>query len=234
MRLLLAALCIGSTITLTSWAEHVLHIAVLIAVLFLLSEHHQAASRLCWRNWQLLRWILIPTLLLHAIFTPGALIFPHFFLPISHEGVQLGLNLALHWADIFTLAMLLGRLFPIQQWVLGITHIPWLDHRLYPYLCLFPRMNLLIRALIRQHYRQWNHLPWRHPIHKIAQLPPHILNLLLQMQAHSRRCAKYIWEHWEQGYQAILSHVDVLQSQRFPHSIALILLSIWINIGVFH
>ncbi|MBL1351906.1 MAG: hypothetical protein COA61_001005 [Zetaproteobacteria bacterium] len=234
MRLLLAALCIASTLLLEAWYEHLLQIVFLIVVIFVLAADKQAALRLCWRNWQLLRWILIPTVVLHAIFTPGALIFPQFFIPISQEGLQLGGSLALHWAAIFTLAMLLGRLFPIERWIEGVSHYPRLHHILYPYLCLFPRMNLLVRALIRRHYRYWNDLPWTHPIQKISQLPPHLLSLLLQMKQHSQRCAKHVWEHWGQAYQPLLIKPDMIQQQYLPHSMVIMLAWIAIDIGVFH
>jgi len=212
----------------------VLQIMLLISVLFVLSPQKHIAMRLCWRNWQLLRWILIPTIVLHAVFTPGAWLFPHFFIPISREGLQLGLNLALHWAAIFTLAMLLAYLFPIQHWLRMLAHVPWLHRELYPYLCLFPRMNRVVRALIRRHYRYWNRLSWRHPMHKLAQLPHHILSLLLQMQTHSQRAAKQLWEHWGQSDALALSKNESGQSQAFPYSIALMLLWIGVDIGVFH
>jgi len=234
MRFLLATLCIVSTLLLTSWYEHLLQIMFLIGVLFIISADKATAVRLCWRNWQLLRWILIPTLLLHAIFTPGALIFPQFFIPISQEGLQLGGSLALHWAAIFTLAMLLGRLFPVEQWIQGVSQFPRLHRIVYPYLCLFPRMNLLIRALIRRHYRHWNSLPWAHPLQKIAQLPPQLLSLLLQMRQHAQRCAKYVWQHWQQGYQPLRIKPTCMQKGAFSQSLLLMLAWIFIDIGVFH
>ncbi|MDQ6990107.1 MAG: hypothetical protein Q9M11_00030 [Mariprofundaceae bacterium] len=238
MRLGLAALCIASSFWLETWYEHVLQICFLVLIIFVLSSDKQAAVRLCWRTWQLVRWILIPTLLLHAIFTPGALIFPHFFIPISQEGVALGGNLALHWLAMFTLAMLLGHLFPIDQWIRAVSHYPRLHRMLYPYLCLFPRMNLLVRALIRRHYRRWNQTPWLQAVQKISQLPPLFLSLLVQMQHYSERCAKHLWQHWEPvNFPPDFSlriKSDGIQQAYLLRSIFIMLVWIFINIGVFH
>jgi len=234
MRFLLATLCIASTTLLTSWYEYLIQIAFLISILFLLSTTAAQARHLCWRNWQLLRWILLPTLVLHSIFTPGALIFPDFFIPISHEGLQLGVQLALHWATVFTLAMLLGHLFTIEQWLQGVARLPWLYHILYPYLCLFPRMNLWVRVLIRRYYRQWNLLSWRQPLHKLAQLPEHLLDLLLHLQHRSQQCATSVWQHWGQSISSTFTQKHTLNKQYFPHSIALMCLWMWMDLGVFH
>jgi len=146
----------------------------------------------------------------------------------------LGGSLALHWAAMFTLAMLLGRLFPMQRWVKGVSRFPYLYSIFYPYLCLFPRMNLLLRALIRHHYRCWNVLPWKHPIHKISQLSPHLLSLLLQMKQRSQRCAKHVWQHWEQANTALVMKPDGIQTHYFLQSISIILLWMLIDLGVFH
>ncbi|MDQ6973480.1 MAG: hypothetical protein Q9M10_01240 [Mariprofundaceae bacterium] len=203
-------------------------------ILVVLSADKQSALRLCWRNWQILRWILIPTLVLHAIFTPGALMFPQFFIPISKEGLQLGGSLALHWAAMFTLAMLLGRLFPMGRWIQAVARYPYLYSILYPYLCLFPRMNLLIRALIRHHYRCWNALSWMQPVQKISQLPPHLFSLLLQMKQRSHRCAQHLWEHWEEVDSPLRMKLDGIQNHYVPQSILFMLAWTIFNMGVFH
>jgi len=212
------------------WYEDALHIVLMVMILWILENHPHEVKRLCWRGWQMLRWLLIPTLVLHAIFTPGALIFPHFFIPISNEGLALGATLAWHWASIFTLAILLGYLFPAQHWLDAMIHFPRLYHALYPYLRLFPRMNLLIRALLRRHYRQW-----KKRSHKITQFPPAILSLLQCMQYYSKRSALHLWVHWADiAEPKSTRHTATIKKQGLAWSIVLVLLWDGVGMGVFH
>lgn len=226
---MLAVLCIITTLCTHYWYEDALHIVLMVMVLWVLAKHPQEVKRLCWRGWQMLRWLLIPTLVLHAIFTPGALIFPHFFMPISYEGLALGASLAWHWASVFTLAMVLGYLFPAQHWLNAMVRFPRLYKLLYPYLHLFSRMNLLIRALLRRHYRKW-----KKDAHKITQFPHYMLSLLQRMQYYSKRSALYLWIHWEQVAERSWTSDSDIKKQGLAWSIALVLLWGGVDMGVFH
>jgi len=227
MRGLLASLLISMTLYHHTWSADIFHISLIIGTLLLLEMHARDVWLLCWKSWLLLRWIVLPTLLLHLFFTPGEIIFIHLPIPMSIEGLQLGVQLALHLITIFILAMLLGRLFPISMWLQLIGKHDGIYHDLYPYLCLFPGINRDVRMLLRRSYRHWQTSP-----HKIRHLPATFFELLLTIRQRSQRCARQVWHAWEQQPLQRFADTHQLHTQRLPIITCLVVVSIGIEIGV--
>jgi len=161
-----------------------------------------------------LRWILLPTFVLHAAFTPGALLAPEWLPWLTREGIQWGWTLCWHWVAIFMWAMGAGRLLPLAVCLQGLTHTPRLHAQLEPYLRLFPAMNIKVRVLIRRHYRQW-----QTSSHKIQNLPQQLATLLHHILNHADRHAIYIWQHWDE-----VSHTSqVIQPASTPTRLGFLL-----------
>jgi len=97
---------------------------------------------------RLLLWLVIPVIILHLMFTPGALIWPGSFVPFSYEGLHEGLWLGLRLCAIFYAAMLLSRSLNREEWSFYCLTIPWPGTALLPYLHLSqPMREMVSRAL---------------------------------------------------------------------------------------
>jgi len=172
---------------------------------------------ICRRSWQLLRWILLPTLLLHALLTPGALLYPGMIPLLTYEGLLLGVQLSVHWASIFMGAVWLGRVFSMTVCLRGLRYFPRLQQHIQPYLRLVPGLNRRLRALLRRHYRKWNNLP-----HQFRQLPESLAMLLLEMQRYARRHATHVWLHWYDQYDEPIADTLLQARQKFVLSCVLL------------
>jgi len=125
---------------------------LLYAVLMLLSI---AMMRVLDGQWltivrllRLLRWFVIPVLLLHTLLSPGQLLMPGGWLPISQEGLVRGLYLSLHLSVIFFTAMLMFRLLQRAEWLRYVLLLPWVGKKLAVYVWMMASMHLNITALL--------------------------------------------------------------------------------------
>ncbi len=188
------------------WVWSLFHLIYIMLILRILDKDYQSS----WlKPWYLLRWLLIPILVLHILFTPGEIIFVGYALPISYEGLQRGLGLALHLSEIFFAAILLARLLPLLIWIKAISYIPKLHQRLLPYLCLMPRIIVGVRVLVRKTYKQWRLEPL-----KFQMLPLYISRLVEGVENYSNRRAKYVWQGWD---KSVLSVNEASNIYANPH-----------------
>ena len=116
--------------------------------------------RLVDANWQtsirvlrLLRWFVLPILLLHALFSPGQLLWPDFPIAIAREGLLRGGWLSLHLTAVFALAMLLFRLLKRAEWMQYILLLPRYGEGLAIQLLMILSMQQHMTGLL-QHLRQ--------------------------------------------------------------------------------
>ncbi len=189
-----------------AWVWSLFHLIYIMLILRILDKDYQSS----WlKPWYLLRWLLIPILVLHILFTPGEIIFVGYALPISYEGLQRGLGLALHLSEIFFAAILLARLLPLLVWIKVISYIPKLYQCLLPYLCLMPKITVGVRVLVRKIYKQWRLEPL-----KFQMLPLYIARLVEGVENYSNRRAKYIWQGWD---RSVLSVNEASNIYAFPH-----------------
>ena len=101
------------------------------------------------RLYRLLRWFVLPTLLLHAFFSPGELLWPELTaLPISREGVRHGLWLSLHLLALFATALLLFRLLRWPEWLALLLKLPWLGEYLLIRIWIIAALRRAVAALL--------------------------------------------------------------------------------------
>jgi len=114
---------------------------------------------------RLLRWFVIPILLLHALFTPGEWLFPDFPLAISREGLIQGLWLSVHLISMYMMAVLLFRILRVHEWIQVLLVWPQLGSRLaFPILMMISMKNnnAALLAQLRMQLRlrsDWKHMP---------------------------------------------------------------------------
>lgn len=143
------------------------------------------------RAWRLLRWLLFPLILLHALFTPGAL-FVH--LPmISEEGLKQGLWLSLHLAAMYLAAMVFTRLLSLS-FLLGLAGLHPRGKTLIPlYVRLMPKILQSVRLEAANHARLWKQEGSR-----IHRLPFFLALLVKTVEQQSRSCAQSTLQQWHQ------------------------------------
>jgi len=99
--------------------------AVLLAVFALvLIRVLDGSWRTCFRLLRLLRWFVIPILLLHMLFTPGQLLLPGWPIGVSREGLMQGAWLSVHLITIYAMAILMFRLLAHAEWLRLLMRIP--------------------------------------------------------------------------------------------------------------
>jgi len=105
------------------------------------------------RGWRLLRWLLVPIVLLHLLFTPGEVLLTDFPLRFSREGLYQSIWLSLHLAAIFYAALVMARMWRHGEWLRYIHVIA--GRRLGAYLLLLFPLWRDISALVRLFRWQW-------------------------------------------------------------------------------
>jgi len=119
-------------------------LALSVSLLYWMSSSWQPVMRAA----RLLLWLVIPVLLLHLIFTPGALIWPGSFFPLSREGLHEGLWLGLRLCALFYAAMLLSRSLSREEWSYYCLALPYPGVAIFPYVRLsLPMREMVSRAL---------------------------------------------------------------------------------------
>jgi len=192
MRWLLASLLIAIVLIEHTWIWSLAHLLFFFLFMWILVEKFQ---RVCvdWiKSWHVLRWLLIPILVFHIFFTPGEIVWVGLALPISYEGLTLGLHLSLKLYEMFMCALLLGRLLPMRLWLESLSNIRILQHYLIPYLRLMPMMLHRVPILVRRTYQVWYLEP-----KKVKTLAHYMTELVMAVEKDSIRRAKYVWLAWD-------------------------------------
>jgi len=118
---------------------------VLSAVLIYILDGHGLTNL---RIMRLLHWFIIPIILLHTLFSPGRLLWPDFFIPMSREGLIQGTMLSLHLSVIFFVAILLFRLLKRSEWLRYMIILPCLGKQLVIYVWMMSCMKMNNRSLL--------------------------------------------------------------------------------------
>jgi len=80
---------------------------------------------LLWRALRYLRWLLLPLVLLHLLFSPGMLLFPSLPWSPSVEGLRTALWQSLRLINWFLCGWLIALLLSHREWRGLLTRIPW-------------------------------------------------------------------------------------------------------------
>jgi len=192
MRWLLAGLLITVVLIEHAWIWSLAHLFLFLLLMLILEGNIQKVWCSWVKSWRILRWLLIPIMIFHVLFTPGEIVWVGFVLPVSYEGLTLGFHLSLKLCEMFVCALLLGRLLPMQVWLQAITHVDILQRYITPYLRLMPVMLRRVPVLVRRTYRAWCLEP-----KKVKKLAIYMTELIITVEKDSRRRAKYAWSSWD-------------------------------------
>jgi len=134
--------------------QHALQPTLLLVLLLIcLLRLLQGSFVPLFRLFRLLRWFLLPILLMHAFFSPGELVMQA--LPLTWEGIHQGIWIAAHFCNLFLAAMLLAGLLRQGEWFGMLAAVPLLDKRVWEYVIMLSMMNRCISTLLRQINEQW-------------------------------------------------------------------------------
>lgn len=187
-------LFVGATFLLTAVLNHSIAIALLQLTLFVLVMlNYENGRKRIFRAISLLRWLVLPIILLHALFTPGALILSGMAWPVSIEGLQSGVWFSLHLIVIFFAAMLFSQLLTQREWINGSLKIPRIGHAMVPYALLINRCWQRIRLMLGD-----VHSVWRKEDRRLRTFFIHLGTMPVQAMRISHEVAIEIWYDWDQ------------------------------------
>ncbi|MDQ6982910.1 MAG: hypothetical protein Q9M08_07930 [Mariprofundus sp.] len=147
----------------------------------------------------LLRWFVIPILLLHTLLTPGQLLLPGFPVAVSREGLTQGIWLSIHLISIYALAILMFRLLRREEWLRFILLLPGIGGRVMVQVLMMMSMKKHMAELLsclRQQYRlrhDWKKTP--------LLLMSAFKHTLLGASAY----AQMLWLRWPQQLPMLVS-----------------------------
>ncbi len=227
MRWLLAGLLIAVVLVEHVWIWSLAHLLLFFLLLLMLEENIQHVWHSLIKSWQILRWLLIPIVIFHVLFTPGEIIWVGFVIPISYEGLTLASYLSLRLCEMYVCAVLLGRMLPMQLWLQAIAHIAILQRHLTPYLRLMPMMLRRVPVLVRRTYRAWRLEP-----KKVKKLAYYMTELIITVKQDSLRRAKYVWLRWDEPSFTDLSRHKPLLDRNSGYMVCLIIIYGGFEFGV--
>ncbi len=182
-RLLLGLTTLAWAVCAVSIEQTLTGVMVLVLLVWMLN----GGVRL-WRLLLLLRWFLVPALLVHALFTPGELWWPG--IPVSKEGLMQGVRVSLHLVLLFLAAMWMTALLRRGEWLGLVAAIPPIRRYVAPYLLLLPAMYREIRMLLTELGNRWR-LQGRWP-----HFPVLLLSAMRQGLRTGRSVAAALWLNW--------------------------------------
>lgn len=186
-----ARLCAGLILLLLAIRlQSILASSVMIVLCVLLLWRLDRSWRTVVASARLLRWLVVPILLMHALFTHGELLWSG--LPLTREGVLTGLRLSLHLSAIFVAALVLFRVLHRYQWVRLLAAMPGAA-RLLPHFHLLMSMREQMMQRLAHLRDQWRlRRRWRE-LHLL------LLAAFVTALRASRLQADMLWLRWPQG-----------------------------------
>jgi len=139
---------------------------------------------------RLLRWFIIPIILLHTFFSPGRLLWPDFFIPMSREGLLQGMMLSLHLSMIFFVAMMMFRLLTRSEWLRYMIVLPGLGKQIVIYIWMMACMKhhtMALLASLRLQFRLRRDL---------KGVPLLLMSAFKQSLADASEYAAMLWLRW--------------------------------------
>jgi len=147
-----------------------------------------------------LGWFIVPTLLLHALFSPGQLLFPGTGFPVTREGLRLGMLLSVRLVAMFTAAMLMFRMLSFAEWLSAIVSIPVFGKRMLPHVWMIQPMHREVRrrlGLIQQQF--YLRRSWR-------MLPQVLLSACSQALSVATPVSRALWLRWPEQMEMDAGH----------------------------
>jgi hypothetical protein len=191
---------LGISLLLTTALNDLFYIAaiqLLISVSLLIVM--TSGGRLLKESIRLLCWLVIPILVLHALFTPGELLVKGAAIPVSIEGIRLGGWFAFHLVAIFLSALVFSRLLSKEEWISFMLRMPGWGERLVPYALLLQSGLKKSGEIVRREYASWYSCG-----KKLRQLPIHITTALTDTLNENRKDASELWHDWDRRVLSVL------------------------------
>lgn len=108
------------------------------------------------RTLRLLRWFIVPILLLHSLFSPGQYIFPGMPLSLTQEGVMQGVQLSIQFSAIFFAASFFFLCLKQQEWIKLILVLPFVHHeKSASYMLMVAIMQRVVQLVVHDFQKQW-------------------------------------------------------------------------------
>jgi len=183
----------GGCILLLSALNHDVTVALIqmsVVILLLLFCFDGATPLL--KSAKLLAWLVIPIVLVHSLYSPGAIILPQFAIPISMEGAKTGAGLSLHLCLLFFAALLFSRQVEKGEWYLMAVRIPRFGNRIITYIILLDQCGDEIRAIIKDVMIEWKANSGN--LSKYAEILATMPSSILKK---SDEIAESIWRDWD-------------------------------------
>ncbi|MDQ6979633.1 MAG: hypothetical protein Q9M09_05550 [Mariprofundaceae bacterium] len=178
-------------VLLLAWIQSSTGLAVHLCITVLLLTYADGSTLFLLQAWRLLRWLLLPILLLHPLFTPGELLITGW--PFTREGWVQGSWLTLHLTSLYLAAMLLNRLLSLQALQHIANHFSQGRYLTAIYIRLFPLVLIAVKTCVQQHGQVW-----RDNGHALRKIPVTLVALLQAMEGRSEQCALHAASHWQQ------------------------------------
>jgi len=185
-----------------------IHIIACIILFFVCKKE---AWKILRDTWRLLRWIFVPTIILHAFFTPGEIIILGMPWAISYEGLRLGLQLALHLMEIYFLVLVMNMLLPLRRWLAMLMNHQYLSQYVSSYAYLFPKMIRDVRVILRRSFRTW-----RLSQDKWLSLPKTLMLVMVDIDGRAKLQANRIWHGWNQQNMHDIKYFDESYKSQMP------------------
>lgn len=173
---------------------------------------------------RLLAWLVAPTMILHALFSPGEFLIPG--IPVTKEGMTAGIRFSLHLTVIFIAAVQFSRLLTRQEWYSLICAMPYFGEKMAPYVLLVDYSGERVRKVVADALKHWKGSGGG-----VAGLPDELLLLPNRVLDMSRQHAESIWESWEQRMERI-EHAANVATVSVPASLLAVViggLMLWLD-----
>ncbi|MBF0282290.1 MAG: hypothetical protein HQM07_06965 [Zetaproteobacteria bacterium] len=147
-----------------------------------------------------LRWLVVPTLVLHAYMTPGHVIA---YLNCTVEGCYQGSFLALRLVALFLGAMVLIRIISLNEWYQCLRYTPSLQQWMTPYVLMFVPLHGAVKEALHQQVAQW-----RRESKRWRKVLPFLLSWMLEMLQVANQVADDLYSHWDARVTALMQGED--------------------------
>jgi len=215
----LSRVFLGITLLLTAALNSLFYIAVIqlsvsISLLIIITSGGEVFRK----SSLLLGWLVIPILILHALFTPGELLVKQAAVSVSVEGLQLGGWFAFHLIVIFFTALVFSRLLNREEWINLILRMPQWGERAIPYLLLLETGLKKNRNVVKQECDNWCSSG-----KKLSRLPIHITTALTETLNENKKDAYELWQNWDHRVASITEDSNsAMQIEPIPTAVAVI------------
>jgi len=164
----------------------VLSLTLSLCLIYLLEDGWLTIIRML----RLLRWFVIPILLLHALLSPGQLVLPGWPLPVTWEGMNQGIWLSVHLSTIFAAALVLSRVLRRSEWMYGIMLLPFAGKQIIVFQMMMSAMKTNITEQLHHLRQQWNlRSDWR-------MATVFLLSTFRMALSAGREQARALWLRW--------------------------------------